>query len=360
MYSVLEPCRSRDPAGQGLSRSLANRFFRERFGESHGKRCYEYLFNRAEPCEICETYTVLRTNAPHHWYWTGPDKRDYDIYDYPFVDSDGSKMILEMGIDITEQKQAQEALRETITELREATHRAELTTSLLALITQKNTRREYLDATCDLLQSWSGLKHVGIRVTGPNREIPFESCKGYANDFLEQENDLSLAEDRCICTRIISGAPEPPDLRSMTPKGSFYSGDALAFIGLLNERERSHYRGTCMKHRYRSLAVIPILYRGRPVGAIHLADEQPDMLPLTTVDFLEQLAQIIGEAIYRFGVEEERCASRRPWNPRPTASLSRIRRTEDRVRERAFEQNHGVCEERGHRQQPAPPGQRQT
>ena len=91
---------------------FANRFFRERFGESGGKRCYEYLFNRNEPCEICETYTVLKTNAPHHWYWTGPDGRDYDIYDFPFVDADGATLILEMGIDITAQKQAQKALRE--------------------------------------------------------------------------------------------------------------------------------------------------------------------------------------------------------------------------------------------------------
>ena len=89
---------------------FANRFFRERFGESGGNRCYEYLFNRAEPCEICETYTVMKTGKPHHWYWTGPDGRDYDIYDYPFTDADGSSLILEMGIDITERKRAEAAL----------------------------------------------------------------------------------------------------------------------------------------------------------------------------------------------------------------------------------------------------------
>ena len=90
----------------------ANRFFRERFGESGGKRCYEFLFNRTEPCEICETYTVLKTGQPHHWEWTGPDGRDYDIYDFPFIDSDGSRLIMEMGIDITEQKRAQKAMVE--------------------------------------------------------------------------------------------------------------------------------------------------------------------------------------------------------------------------------------------------------
>ncbi|MCX6901519.1 MAG: PAS domain S-box protein [Verrucomicrobia bacterium] len=89
---------------------FANRFFRERFGEAHGRRCYEYLFNRTEPCEICETYSVLKTNAPHHWQWTGPDHRNYDIYDFPFKDTDGSPLIMEVGLDVTERKRATEAL----------------------------------------------------------------------------------------------------------------------------------------------------------------------------------------------------------------------------------------------------------
>jgi PAS domain S-box-containing protein len=90
---------------------FANRFFRERFGESHSQRCFEYLFGRSEPCEVCETYTVLKTGVPHKWEWTGPDGRIYDVFDFPFTDTDGSPLILEMGIDITERKRAEEALR---------------------------------------------------------------------------------------------------------------------------------------------------------------------------------------------------------------------------------------------------------
>ncbi|MDP2895444.1 MAG: PAS domain S-box protein [bacterium] len=105
---------------------FANRFFRERFGESHGKRCFEYLFGRTEPCEICESYTALKTNGPHRWEWTGPDGRNYDIYDFPFTDSDGARMILEMGIDITEVKRAQEALKRKEEGLAEAQRIAHL------------------------------------------------------------------------------------------------------------------------------------------------------------------------------------------------------------------------------------------
>jgi PAS domain S-box-containing protein len=90
---------------------FANRFFRERFGESHGRRCFEYLFDRTEPCEVCETYSVLKTMTPHKWEWSGPDGRTYDVTDFPFTETDGSPRILEMGIDITERKRAEEAVR---------------------------------------------------------------------------------------------------------------------------------------------------------------------------------------------------------------------------------------------------------
>jgi len=91
--------------------SFANRSFRERFGEPGHRRCFEALFNLTEPCETCETYTVLKTKSPHQWEWNGPDSRNYVVFDFPFTDTDGSALILEMGIDITERKQLEEALR---------------------------------------------------------------------------------------------------------------------------------------------------------------------------------------------------------------------------------------------------------
>jgi PAS domain S-box-containing protein len=115
---------------------FANRFFRERFGESRGKRCFEYLFNRNEPCENCETYKVMKTNDAHHWEWIGPDSHNYDIYDFPFKDSDGSNLILEIGIDITEQKNAQEGLRKS---------QAELETRVDERTSELRETRDYLD-----------------------------------------------------------------------------------------------------------------------------------------------------------------------------------------------------------------------
>ena len=95
----------------------ANQYFEDRFGKSNGKKCYEYLFGLDKPCEICETFTVFKTNAPHNWEWTGPDNRNYDIHDFPFKDVDGSKLILEMGIDITERKNAEQEIKKLNEEL---------------------------------------------------------------------------------------------------------------------------------------------------------------------------------------------------------------------------------------------------
>jgi len=108
--------------------AFANRAFREKFGESHGRRCYEYCFGKKEPCDFCETYRVLKTAKPHHWQVTTPDGASViDVYDFPFTDVDGLPMILEMDIDITEQKLAEQALRDYQAELKSLASELSLT-----------------------------------------------------------------------------------------------------------------------------------------------------------------------------------------------------------------------------------------
>lgn len=110
--------------------AFANRYFREHFGEDDGRRCYEYLFGLNEPCANCETYKVLDTGTNRRWEWTGPDHRNYDVFDFPFKDVNGSVLILELGIDITERKQVEDQLRSL-----NAYNRSLLEANLDALVT---------------------------------------------------------------------------------------------------------------------------------------------------------------------------------------------------------------------------------
>src|SRR5208283_1803982 len=81
--------------------AFANRSFREKFGEDNGRRCFDYRFGLKEPCGFCESYNVLKTGKPHHWECLGPDGSFIDVYDFPFADTDGSPLILEIDIDIS-------------------------------------------------------------------------------------------------------------------------------------------------------------------------------------------------------------------------------------------------------------------
>ena len=91
---------------------FANRYFLECFGEPGGKPCFEAINGIKEPCKECLTLRVFETNEPQRWEWAKSDGRTYKIYDYPFKDIDGTPLVLELGIDITEQKQLEKTRSE--------------------------------------------------------------------------------------------------------------------------------------------------------------------------------------------------------------------------------------------------------
>jgi PAS domain S-box-containing protein len=202
--------------------------------------------------------------------------------------------------------EAEESLRASSEEIRVLYDNSKVTNDLLQLFPRKFSRKEYLDAAAVLIRDRSGCRHVGMRIADNDGNIPYESCAGYNAQFLASESNLSLKHDRCVCTRVVTGTPEPHEPGVMTQNGSFYCNDTSKFMEGLTEGQRTQYRGVCMKHGFLSLAVVPIRYRGdRVIGAIHLADEREDMVLHKNVEFVEQLAFIVGEAVFRFGIEDE-------------------------------------------------------
>lgn len=98
---------------------FANRTFRDLFGEPGGRRCYEVIQERGEPCESCQSFQVLETGKPQNRELSlGADAHTFQVSDYPFADVDGSPLIMTLGIDITARKQTEGALRESEKNLR--------------------------------------------------------------------------------------------------------------------------------------------------------------------------------------------------------------------------------------------------
>ncbi len=253
-------------------------------------------------------------------YFTEPDlaERGYlqaflsgSVRDYPLSIRHPSGNVIDVLYNATLYKneageiQGVFAAARDVTEHKEIQRRTEATNSLLNLFVKKSTRKEYLDSLIELIQPWSGGRCVGVRILNEKDYIPYESYVGFGQKFWESENLLSVKYDQCACIRVVAGNPDQEDRSVMTPAGSFRCENLSEFIQSLPDQDKTRFRSTCIKNGFKSVAVIPIRYRDRILGAIHLADESEGKLPMSRIEFIESMAPLIGETINRFNLEEE-------------------------------------------------------
>lgn len=85
---------------------FANKVFRERFGSPQKRYCYDLMHKRSQPCEVCTTFKVFDHGEIETTVWDSVDGRSYITVCTPFTDIDGSPLVMEMALDITEQENA--------------------------------------------------------------------------------------------------------------------------------------------------------------------------------------------------------------------------------------------------------------
>jgi signal transduction histidine kinase/HAMP domain-containing protein len=291
---------------------FANRFFEKRFGKSNGKRCYEYLFNRTEPCDNCETFKVISTKKPHHWEWTGPDGRNYDVHDFPFTDADGSPLIMEMGIDITERVQAEQALKEinATLELRIAERTADLEAANASL-------RDSRLAAINLMQD-----AVTARLQSEKATAELQDEIGERRQIQEELQKYQASLEKLVAERTSALRASEEQLRhanEMKMLGTLTSGVAhevrnplngiMALMGALSKElpddEHFHPYLQHMRNQVSRLTVLmdDLLALGRPIKKDQMAPVSAAALGRRA---LQSWQQTIGEnRAVRFTAPEE-------------------------------------------------------
>ena len=79
-------------------------------GNPDKKLCYELMHQRSSPCETCIPFSVFETGKTESSVWTDFSGKTYLTVMTPFKDLDGGPLVMEMAMDISEQKKAEEEL----------------------------------------------------------------------------------------------------------------------------------------------------------------------------------------------------------------------------------------------------------
>ncbi len=175
----------------------------------------------------------------------------------------------------------------------------------MELFTIAHTQEENFNSAVDIISRHSGCRNVGIRVLDREGFIPYKSFTGFSKEWWNSENWLSRDLNHGICSRVIRGELNSRELQISTSGGSFQVDNFIEFSDGLSENEKIKYRDACVKCGFESMAVIPIRHDDTIIGALHIADEKPAKFSREFAESLEHASVLIGEAIHRFGIEEE-------------------------------------------------------
>lgn len=92
---------------------FANRTFRELFGDPEGLLCHSIIHRTGDRCDDCPAFRVFETKQEVQWEWTcNQNNKTFKVHDHYFINSDGTPMVIETGIDITDWKKAENELLE--------------------------------------------------------------------------------------------------------------------------------------------------------------------------------------------------------------------------------------------------------
>jgi PAS domain S-box-containing protein len=169
---------------------FANRTFKDIFGDPSGRYCYEILHGSRRPCTPCKGTMVFDLRSPERWEWDHINGKTYEVYAYPFTDADGSQLMLQLGIDITQRVQAEEALKMFANNLQTKNQQLEVLRNQLSVVNQ-DLDMMVRERTADV-EKLLKQKDEFISQLGHDLKTPLTPLVALMPRILQQEQDQKL------------------------------------------------------------------------------------------------------------------------------------------------------------------------
>ncbi|THB66952.1 MAG: PAS domain S-box protein, partial [Desulfovibrio sp.] len=184
--------------GQGHEIRYANRSYKKLFGKGHSTG-HAILHKEGEECPPCPPAAVLSTGVPRQWEWNLPQGRTFQAHAHPMTDTDGSAVVMVLGIDITDRKQAEEMLLQT------QSYQRAILDNIPDIAWLKDTQGNYI-AVNEAFAELCGMD--ADQVVGVNDEAVWGTMA--AQQYRERDQETLLSGNRVKSEEMVLGRDREP------------------------------------------------------------------------------------------------------------------------------------------------------
>ncbi|MBF0345910.1 MAG: PAS domain S-box protein [Nitrospirae bacterium] len=270
--------------GQDYRIHFANRYFMEHFGDPKAGPCFSVIRQQDEICKECIPLRVLNTKIPAEWEWTRPSTaRVYKMYNHPFVDVDGSPLVLKLGVDITEIRMAEEK----ISRLNRLYH---VLSSINEAIVRIRNKDALFYETCKIAVSYGEFKMVWIGLF--DKQLSSISPVAFYG-----ATDCDIESVKMTNKNILRGCTIL--WQNIIDAGHFICNNIKTNDCVRVQKYEAIERG------YNSMAAFSLKIEGKVIGAVLLYSSEQQFFKNKEVQLLSQLADDISFAL-EFMEKEQR------------------------------------------------------
>jgi signal transduction histidine kinase/CheY-like chemotaxis protein len=253
----------------------------ERYGrDATGELCYKAMHNRDTVCPWCVNARVLAGETVQFVVQVQKNSRWYHVTNTPIRHLDGTVSKLAVSRDITDLKMAEEAVRQQADRLR-VLH--QMDQAILAAESPAAIARAVLD-------------HV-------RRLVPCVRASVAEFDWGREEVIILASHDRDE-TSLGEGVRRP--LAEFGVTETLQKGKVFVMEDLADPARLAPLRRALYDEGVRSYINVPMMVRGRLIGALNIGSDKPGAFDAAAVEIALEMAGPVALAIERHRAEEER------------------------------------------------------